>query len=216
MTKNESASLHDALIRLGPDYEHADWARYDAIADVTSAPDAAVIALIRPYAVAEVNLDEPEAWVPIHAWRIAACRRLLALIEPMLRVADHPDDNRAYSEFPNVSSMLGPAAIDILGNILMDRQRSDVQRVLAAQGLEAIAKQSSQQNKDRSIGALTRQIENRGSVDGYVNAFAARALIALKAISAREIVLAAYRDGRISLGLPDEEELKRVFGNPDG
>lgn len=215
MTSDKTAALHDALLRLGPDYDDADWARYDVIPEVKSASDALILSMIRPYDAPEVNLDDPEAWVSIHAWRIAARRRLPALIEPMLRVVDHPDDNQASSQFPKVCGIVGPVAIDGLGSILSDRQRSDMQRILAAQGLEAIARQSGPTDRHRSIARLTRQVENGDTDDRAVSGEAARMLIALNAVSVRQIVLAAYQAGRLTLGLPGEHELKRVFGDPE-
>jgi hypothetical protein len=204
--------LRRALLDLGPDLDKEDWAAYDGMPAVKSAPDGNVLGLIRPYLDSEVNLDDAYNWVPVRAWRIAARRRLVEAIEPMLTIADHDDDHLAYMEFPQVAALVGAPAIPPLAGILANRARSDTQRLLAARGLATIAEDSGIDARKEAIAALVKQIESSTPEDGDVNAVAAKGLFALKALEAKDPVFTAYLAGRISLGVAGAEEMEQVFG----
>lgn len=206
--------LRKALLRLGPDYEREDWETQMKVPEVAAATDRAVLGLVKPYAEAEVDLDDPANWLPVRAWRIAALRRLPRLLEPMLAVADHDDDHLAFSEFPRVGALIGAGWIAPLSTILGERRRSDAQRMLAARGLGSIAKEAQPADRRRAVAALERQIAIGPAEEGEINAVAAEALIELEATEAKDTLFDAYLAGRVALGVVGIEAMERVFGKP--
>jgi hypothetical protein len=208
-----ASTIRAALLQMGPVVNQEDWSAYDRNPELQAASDADILALIEPYPASEVNLDDAVNWVPVRGWRIAAVRGLAACLDPMLAVADHPDDHLASLEFPAVAERIGEKAAAPLLLVLADENRSTTQRQLAASALGAVACRGGPTVRENCISALSRQVEFGPVQDAEINGAAAQALIALKAISARDVLFRAFRAGRVNLGVAGAEELEAAFGD---
>lgn len=207
-----AASIETELLQLIPPDGGFDHPVYRQLADqFASAHDVAtLIGLVKPWPQDVVNFDEARSWLPVHAWRILARQRSLAVIDPLLEVADHPDDYLVFGEFAALAVSLGPRAVPELAKALNDPARSEIQRMLAARGLGAVARQFADA-REPAVSALQRQLENAVPGDGDIGAASAEALIDLHATEAGNIVRAAYAKGLINLGIGGSDRVDEAF-----
>jgi hypothetical protein len=169
-----------------------------------------LLSLLDDDSFADAPDRSPLAWVPLHAWRALGQMRSLALIDPVLRLAEDDAYIHAYSDFEKLSAELGEPAIDPLVAILADQARSVCSRTLAATGLGAIGRAAAGKTRTGIVEALMTQIRNHPA-DGWVNGASAGALINMQEHGVGPEVLGLYKQGHIQ-GFVRKDDLIGFFG----
>ena len=161
---------------LGEEDSTASWKNYGAVLPPDEYDEAYLLSLLCDPSFAEE--PKPLSWVPLHAWRALAQLHSMAAIEPTLRLAEGDSYQQAYDDFEQLSAEIGEAAITPLTTILTDRLRPRVSRILAAQGLGAIARSASGATRANIVETLREQTRNIRDAAAVNNA-AAHALLAI-------------------------------------
>jgi len=79
------------------------------------------------------DLESPEVWAPLHAWRALGQLRAESAVEPLLQLLDRSDDDDSMQEdLPRVFGMIGPAAIPGLRDFLADAEHGVWARIAPA------------------------------------------------------------------------------------
>ncbi len=209
---SDEAQLRNNLLKIGPDHETDVGAAYAELLAAAEKRDLELLlpALIAPYLDEAVSLDDPKNWVPVHAWRLLRDLHSSAGLLNMLSVADHPDDQLAYSEFSDSAVAAGPDAARVLLPIVDDTAKSDTQRILAVKSLTALAQKFENLSGD-VVTALVDLIAGESDPGGDINGFAAEGLMALGADSAA-LVETAYNAGKVQVGSVRAAVLGTHFG----
>lgn len=211
---SSSSGRRVPIREIGADFSD-EWPEYASALPPEEYDEAFLLGLLND----ERFFDAPEGsalvWVPMHAWRALAQMRSLEVIDPVLRLAGSSFYTDAYRDFPRISALLGERAIEPLTAILGDRARPETDRKLAADGLGAIARDSSGPQRARIVDALMSQIR-RDPCDGGVNAIAAEALMVMEERSVGPELLRMRDEGRLDLGLGLSQQLTEFFGEGPG
>ncbi|AFY71222.1 hypothetical protein Pse7367_2971 [Thalassoporum mexicanum PCC 7367] len=158
-----------------------------------------------------------EAWGAVHAWRVLAQLEAKAAIVPLLDLFDRSTtDEWVDEEMPQVYAAIvlkhEDEVFTALSGYLADTSNSDHGRVTAMECFLAIGQKHLTLN-DKSIAALTTQLEKykQNSID--LNSYLVDDLIQLAAESAAPVVKKAYDAGRVDpIVVGDWEELEYAFG----
>lgn len=195
---------------LGEVFEVQPWLDYRAVLPADEYREPYLLSLLNDDSFAHAPEGSPLPWVPLHAWRALGQMRSLALIDPVLRLAEDDAYIHAYSDFEKLSAELGEPAIDPLVAILADQTRSVCSRTLSAVGLGAIGRTAAGATRSRIIEELMDQIRNHAA-DGWINGAAAGALIAMQEHAVGPELLRMYKQGHIQ-GFVRKDDLIGFFG----
>ncbi len=216
----------DQLLSLGDtgDSRDADaWADYLALGlGPEHIPD-----LIRMATDPELNdglSDSLEVWAPVHAWRTLALLHAAEAVAPLtglFRRVDEDDDDAVGEELPEAFGVLGPAAVPVLTQYLLDQAHGMWARIAAAHSLAAIGGRHAQARL-ACIDALAQALAPYAGEDATFNGFVISFLIELKAVEARAVMEQAFaaeavddgvagdwEDVQIALGLKDHRDQPR-------
>jgi hypothetical protein len=182
-------------------------------------PDLIRLALDEELYWSEVESDA--MWAPIHAWRALALLRAEEAAQPLTRLLyriDEYDDDWVGEELPRVFGHIGPAAIPVLADYLVDDAHGLWARVAAAHGLSEIGDRHPEA-RSPTIAALTETLECFADQDATLNAFLISYLVELDGVEAVPLmerafeaervdlaVMGDWEDAQIKLGLLDERE----------
>jgi HEAT repeat protein len=202
------------LLNLGDPRERREWPVYVALGlKAEHVPD--LIRMITDEDLHNTLSDAREVWAPLHAWRALGQLRAEAAIEPLLsllwRIDDEGDD-WVGEELPRVFSMIGGAAIPALSTYLADDTHGEYARVAAAYSLEWIARRYAAE-RDRSVSALSAQLQRFHNNPPTVNAFLISYLVDLEAIEAAPLMEQAFAANQVDLVVRgDWEEIQIDLG----
>lgn len=199
-----------SIRELGEVFDVQPWLDYRAVLSADEYRESYLLSLLNDESFAHAPEGSPLPWVPLHAWRALGQMRSLALIDPVLRLAEDDAYIHAYSDFEKLSAEIGEPAIDPLIAILTDQTRSVCSRTLSAVGLGAIGRSAAGATRTRIIEALMDQIRNHAT-DGWVNGAATGALIAMQEQAVGPEVLRMYKQGQIQ-GSVRKDDLIAFFG----
>lgn len=145
------------------------------------------------------EIESPESWAPVHAWRALGQLRSTTAIEPLIGLLSLAErDDWIPSELPKVFAMIGPAAIDPLAEHLGNPTRELFSRASAAESLALIAT-SHPESRAECVAPLVRVLEAFGDNDLLLNAIVIGCLMDLEAVDAAPVMEAAFQAGRVDL-----------------
>lgn len=156
-----------------------------------------------------------EIWAPVHAWRILGQLRAAEAVIPLLEqlyLIDEEQDDWVCEEFPEVFSMIGPAAVVPLGAFLKEQRRGLWAKVCAASSLEKIGNRYSEE-RDQCVELLIEQMKQFRDNDPTLNGFIISSLTDLKAQDSMETIREAYNEGCVDCTvMGDIEDAEIAFG----
>ena len=196
---------------IGEDFSIHDWKDYRSILPAEELDEAYLLARVDDHVSDDVPEDSPLPWVPMHAWRALAQLHAPSVIEPVMRRAEGPDDQQAYTDFSKLSAEIGEPAIAPLQAILADRSRPESYRTLAAMGLGGVGRQATGATRAGIVESLLDQIRNNPG-DGWINGTAVASLIAMDERAAGPEVLRMLKEGRIQGGAGGDHVITNYFG----
>lgn len=130
----------EILFTLGaPKHFQRDWGDYLQYG-FDESDVAALLELIGDKSLHEAPTESDKVWVPLHAWRALGQLRSTTAIKPLANLLDDlSDDDWALSELNTVFRMIGPEAIKVLFEFLMEEAHKEFSRVIAVDSLSKIA-----------------------------------------------------------------------------
>jgi Protein of unknown function (DUF1186) len=142
------------------------------------------------------DVERPEWYAHIHAWRALGQLRAEQAIEPLLSfLADEDDDELSsdwvMEEVPATLGRIGPAAIPATVACLNERGMREWGPICYAKALTEIAKQHPSVRSE-VIGHLTKALETAAANDMTFNGFVVADLLKLKAVEAWPAIEAAF------------------------
>ncbi len=178
--------------------------------------DEHVTELIRMASDAELNgldVESPEVWAPLHAWRALGQLRAEAAAPSLVRLFELlDDDDWVADDLPRVFAMIGPAAIPTLAAYLGDADVEERRRLSVPDCLEQIAL-GHPAVRDDCIAALVGQLEKYRTNGSILNGFLIGALIGLRATPAMDVIRKAFFEDRVDeLVAGDVEEVEIEMG----
>ncbi|MGG6265418.1 hypothetical protein ACQ4M3_24445 [Leptolyngbya sp. AN03gr2] len=184
----------------------------------------------------ELDSEALEGWAPIHAWRALGQLQVAEAAEPLLKHANEYVDEEGWwdwmaMELPSVFAMIGASIIPDLAAVIQDRTRLSWARVIALDGLEAIAKRSQAEGKDvvyqQCVTILLEELSHFAENGADFNAFLIGALAELQVMEAVPLMEQAFMEGKVDemmhgdwdeiqvqLGLKSREEVPRKAVDP--
>jgi len=197
LTYGESCELWPDYLELGFTKEHI--------------PD-----LIRMLTDPDLNnpeLEGPEFWAPLHAWRTLAQLKAEEALQPLMQLLDEWGWNDWLSEdLPIFCSMIGCAAVPVLEDFLSKEGADPYNRTSISECLQKIAEDHPSCRQD-CIDVLIRQLEKYQTNAHFLNGFLAMALADLKALEALELIRAAYKADCVDISiLGDLEDAEIIMG----
>jgi hypothetical protein len=137
---------------------------------------------------------EPEGWGPIHAVRalgqLGALEAVPQLLELMNDLEAH-DSDWMTQEFPDVLSMMGPAALPELKAFLGNAINGHWARMVITDALERLAREDPETRAD-CVAVLTQQLERFAENDGELNGSLISSLTELQAVESAAVIEQAF------------------------
>ena len=152
----------------------------------------ALIEMATTYVDAE--LDNPEVYAQIHAWRALAQLRAVEAVQPLLDVQEELDDlndDWYLEEFGAVFGLIGPEAIEPVAAYVRDTTRGPFPRQNAAGGLAEIATRFPE-SREQVIGILVEELSRHDEEQADLNGSLVADLMNLKAVEAAEAIERAF------------------------
>jgi hypothetical protein len=205
-----ASSPRTPIREIGDNQSVHRWTTYKDVLPAEEYDEAFLLRMLNDESVREVE-EGPLVWVPFHAWRALGQLGSLAVIEPLLTLADNDFYQQAYNDFARVAADIGEPAVEPLVAILADRSRPETSRTLAAQALGEIGRTATGSVRALIVDALMTQLRQNPS-DGWINGMAAAALMAMEERSVGPEVLKMFDEGRIQ-GVVRQDELSEFFGS---
>lgn len=143
----------------------------------------------------EMDSDRLEVWAPIHAWRALGQLKAEAAIVPLTTIFNK-DIDWIWEELPRVYSMIGPAAIPVLADLIRDPSQDDSARNTAVDCLKEIAI-THPESRDACVAPLMQQLEAFEENDIALNTSLIANLIDLKATEAAPAIEKAFAAERV-------------------
>jgi hypothetical protein len=163
-----------------------------------------------------LDSDVPEGWSPIHAWRTLGQLRAEAAVDPLLNQASKYLDHDGWwdwmaLEFPRVFALIGESILPNLTAWMRDQTQDSWVRVIALEGIEALAKQDQSSDvqhsvRQRCIAIFLEELTQFGENEPEFNAFVIGALAKLKVMEAVPLMEQAFAAGKVD---------EMLFGNWD-
>lgn len=143
----------------------------------------------------EMDSDRLEVWAPIHAWRALGQLKAEAAIVPLTTILNK-DIDWIWEELPRVYSMIGPAAIPVLADLIRDPSQDDSARNTAVDCLKEIAI-THPERRDACVAPLMQQLEAFEENDIALNTSLIANLMDLKATEAAPAIEKAFAAERV-------------------
>jgi hypothetical protein len=143
----------------------------------------------------EMDSDRLEIWAPIHAWRALGQLKAEAAIVPLTTILNK-DIDWVWEELPKVYSMIGPAAIPVLADLIRDPSQDDSARNTAVDCLKEIAI-THPESRDACVTPMIQQLEACEENDIALNTSLIIDLMDLKATEAAPAIEKAFAAERV-------------------
>ncbi|MGQ9870731.1 HEAT repeat domain-containing protein [Leptodesmis sp.] len=143
----------------------------------------------------EMDSDRLEVWAPIHAWRALGQLKAEAAIVPLTTILNK-DLDWVWEELPRVYSMIGPAAIPVLADLIRDPSQDDSARNTAVDCLKEIAI-THPESRNACVAPLMQQLEAFEENDITLNTSLIANLMDLKATEAAAAIEKAFAAERV-------------------
>ena len=169
------------------------------------------------------DVDLPEWYAQIHAWRALAqlkAQEAIPVILGILHQVDDQDDDWIGEDADEVFALIGPAAIGPIAEYLKDNTKGLYARVGAAMSLHAIGK-AHPETRDECVRILASVLENHKENDEGLNGFIIYDLVRLRAVeyidliekafkseSVDEMIMGDFEDVQVELGLIEKRITK--------
>ena len=159
------------------------------------------------------NQNELKVWAPLHAWRTLGQLGADEAAAPLANLFDKLEgDDWLSSELPKVFSMMGPATIPALADVLQNDDIKALNRISIPKCLEEIAKHHPE-CREGCVGILTRFLERYETNDPVLNAFLISGLVDLSAVESIDVIRASYAMECVDLAvLGDVEDVEIEMG----
>ncbi|NUM73325.1 PBS lyase [candidate division KSB1 bacterium] len=203
----------DKLLTYGDCRKFREWPDYLALGFTHEHVDD----LIRMATSEELNWGDSDSlavWAPVHAWRVLGQLRAAAAIAPLINFLKYvePDDQWAPLELPQILGMIGPAAIPVLAEFLLNPTNGLYPRTYAGDSLCEIGKWHPEFREAcvKHLAAAIKQAENNHpSLNGFILAN----LLDLKAVEAAPEIKRAFDAEAIDPSIAgDWEDVQIEFG----
>jgi hypothetical protein len=97
------------------------------------------------------DMDTPESWAPVHAWRALGQLRASAAVEPLIGLLGYVErDDWIATELPRVFEGIGAPAIGALTHYLENESNGTFDRGVAAETLVGIARAEARSARELS------------------------------------------------------------------
>ncbi|MEM9448718.1 MAG: DUF1186 domain-containing protein [Cyanobacteria bacterium P01_E01_bin.6] len=165
-----------------------EWPNYVEERELTEAHIPELADMLMNPEFDELAQDDPAIYAPLHALRALGQLKSEQAIAPLIEFLSRDDLGDLDREtLPVAVSLIGGAAVEAVGGVLHNEAIALWSRVLAANCLEQMAKQSS---GDRSacIAVLTTQLEHYATNDQSLDSTLVNALAELQATEAASLI----------------------------
>lgn len=210
----EPAPLAERLIAAESPYDVHDWQTRDGYyvtnCRVSSDDVPGLVDLVRQWADGSWPGDnqpndapEPFELLPVTAWRTLADLKDEAAIEPLVAALcelEDDFDDWVSEELPFVFGKLGPAAIEPLHRIAINRELPEFVRTIAARGLRQVV-EFYPHTRERVVPRLTEMMVNATEGDLDFNSLLLVDLVELRAVEAAEPIERAFAANLIDVGM---------------
>lgn len=190
------------LAALGDSYEASSWADYRALG-ISEADIPTLIEIVRHtgdfWADIIADEEDPEIWMPLHAWRALAqlhASEALPELLATLRLIEEADSDLVQEELPDVFRTLGPVAIPAVSAYLLERDNEMWARIATADGLKRIAGLYPE-TRGHVIDLLLTALDDYTLEDPTFNGFLISYLMELGSIEAAPLVEEIFQSGQI-------------------
>lgn len=203
----------DKLLTYGDCRNFRDWPDYLALGFTREHVDD----LIRMATSEELNWGDSDSlavWAPVHAWRVLGQLRAAAAIAPLINFFKYvePDDQWAPLELPQILGMIGPAAIPVLAEFLLNPANKMYPRTYAGDSLCEIGKWYPE-FREACVKHLTAAIKQAENNHPSLNGFILANLLDLKAVEAAPEIERAFVAEAIDPTIAgDWEDVQIEFG----
>ena len=159
------------------------------------------------------DLDSPEAWAPVHAWRTLGQLRAEEAIEPLMCLFHELEAiDLLGEELPIVYGMIGVKAIPALARYLADSSHGNYPRLNAAESLERIGS-TIPAAREECVSILTHQLDLFTEQALDFNALLIAHLIDLKAVESMSNIRRAFEEGYVEYAVcGDIEDVEIELG----
>jgi len=139
------------------------------------------------------NIDETEAWAPIHTLILFGVLKLDKAIEPILKVFQLLDDldNYMWDWLPTVIGVYGEKFIEPMTKFLYDESKEEISRSVAGEALVQIG-QNYLDEKGKCIKILADFLEQADEETSDLNSLIVENLVDLKAIEKIDVIKSAF------------------------
>jgi len=210
------------------------WLDYQSLG-IRNADIPSLIQMATDHDLYELESEASEGWAPVHAWRALGQLRAETAVDPLLQQAIEYYDHEGWwdwmaTEFPKVFALIGDKTLPHLAAWVRDKTQSEWVQVLAIEGIETLAGQSSDPSdstRRSCIEILLEELTQFPDNDPVVNAFLIGALAELEVIEAAPLMEQAFTAGtvdemlygdwneiQVRLGLKSRAEVPRKPINP--
>ncbi len=172
-----------------------------------------LLAMITDESLSNGDLDSPEAWASLHAWRAIGHLRATEAIEPLVGLLDELEDWDYWNEeVPYVFGLIGPAAPPALATFFLDPSHLMYARVTAGNAIAVIGRMHPE-TRERCIAILTEGLAAYTENDPSFNALVSTMLLDLEAVEALPTIKQAYDADAADLAvMGDYEDIEIAFG----
>ncbi|HEY5731089.1 MAG TPA: DUF1186 domain-containing protein [Anaerolineales bacterium] len=161
------------------------------------------------------DIDLPEWYAQIHAWRALGQLKAVEAIPSILGIlhqVDDEDDDWIGEDAEDVFAKIGPTAIDPISEYLRDDTNGMYARVSAAKSLYAIGK-TYPETRDECVKILASILENYKENDEGLNGFIIYDLVRLRAVEHIDLIERAFESGNVDeMIMGDFEDVQVELG----
>jgi hypothetical protein len=167
------------------------------------------------FAFDENEEDNPQPYVPIHAWRALAQMRAVEALEPLIHaicIAQRYDDDWFANDFPHLAAMMGPPAVAPLQRFAGDARHELWPRASALEALGRIG-QSHPETRAGIVSFLVERLGLHRQNDPTLNAFIIVPLLDLRAVDAADAMQRAFEDRCVDTEvIGDWDNVRKALG----
>jgi hypothetical protein len=156
----------------------------------------------------EGEVDAPEVYAPIHAWRALGqlkAEQAIPFLIDLIIWNEEGDMDWIMEEVPDVMGMIGPVCIPALEENLLHLLKLEWAPVTIAHCLTEVGQQHPQ-SRATCVKALEAGLENYATNDENVNGFLISYLADLKAVESAPLVEQAYQADMVDLSVQGDFE----------
>jgi Protein of unknown function (DUF1186) len=197
MDLNEFSTAVQSLSTLGDKGDEIDTLDYRSLG-ISEEDIPALIEIVRhtPEFWTEIveEVEQPEVWTPMHAWRALGqfhATEAIPVLLDTLRLIDEEENDLIQEEFPETISAVGPAAIPAVADYLLNSSNGMWARLSAAEGLMRIGVKFPGTRVEIAT-IFMRVLEGYAQEDPTFNGFIISYLLDLKAADAAPLVEQAF------------------------